>query len=147
MVNRFPLCRTTAKANIRPLIISEYGMISPVLTSKHRKHNLRIYRRIRVNDFHLIVCPNTAQVFETDHTYKAMIQSLDPRTQQYEHPALIKAFIAALFYARHAPAAIYYKYFKPVPIITMAFILTIVSFIFYSARLLECVSGSTHYGH
>jgi hypothetical protein len=55
-----------------------------------------------------------------------MQQSLDPCEGHYEHPAVLKAFIAGLFYAPHSPAAVYNKYFKPVPIVTMAFVLTIV---------------------
>ncbi|EUC67551.1 hypothetical protein RSOL_551110, partial [Rhizoctonia solani AG-3 Rhs1AP] len=106
IMNRLAGARTQVKVFIWPIVKDEYGFRSPAMTEVDVEQNKAIYKRIRENNFHLM--------------------SLDPREGQYEHHAVWRCMVEGLFYAPHAPVAVYHEYFRPaLPTITVAFVLTI----------------------
>jgi hypothetical protein len=59
--------RTCAKANMRPIIKSDFDFRSPAMTASDVKHNRRIYQSIRVNNFHLMVSTIFRQTYSLLH--------------------------------------------------------------------------------
>ncbi|CAE7233303.1 unnamed protein product [Rhizoctonia solani] len=101
--------RGLVRDRLRQLTVFMYGLHNPPLNEAQRLENEQMIARAVPIAFH---CFDISQ----------------PRSRQYEHPIIQRAIATGLFYSPDSIGAVYHSYFDPMPLPTVAFILTTIQF-------------------
>lgn len=129
-MNRVATFRGKVKERVRSVIEHMFDLRYPPLSEEDVQHNRELVKKLNPNTFHCRVCMSLlhgASMLTTDRP-----QVFDPRSGHYEHPAIWRALAAAIFHNRDAIGVLHREYFNPLPIPTMAFVLTTVCHLFHT---------------
>ncbi|KAG8731526.1 hypothetical protein FRC12_019692 [Ceratobasidium sp. 428] len=105
MINSLATGRGRFKDPVRPLVEYRLGFIKPPMTNEDVNHNLEVFNSAHPNMFHCL-CQN-------------------PIYGHYENDLLKHAIAVTEFANPNAPGAAHSKWFNPVPLTTVVFVLAI----------------------
>ncbi|KAG8696305.1 hypothetical protein FRC08_007248 [Ceratobasidium sp. 394] len=108
MVNNLATGRGRFKDPVRPLVQHTLKLLKPALTDEDVNHNLEIFCLVHPNTFHCM--------------------RFSPPYGHYEGTLLTHAIATTMFYSPTAVGVLYREFFNPMPLTTVAFVLSIVQF-------------------
>lgn len=131
MVNALATGRGRFKDPVRYLIRSKLGFIKPALTPEDVNHNLELFARIHPNAFHCAVS-NTIPLLDVSLSHSNVSQEYSPPRGHYESDLLTQAIADTMFSGPNAIGVEHRELFNPMPLTTVAFVLALVSWEFFS---------------
>ncbi|KAG8734100.1 hypothetical protein FRC10_011941 [Ceratobasidium sp. 414] len=108
LVNNMATGRGRFKDPVRPLVLHTFKLLKPALTDEDVNHNLKTFLLIHPNTFH---CTR-----------------FTPPYGHYENDLVTEAIATTMFYSPTAVGVVYREFFNPMPLTTVAFVLSIIQF-------------------
>ncbi|KAG9076827.1 hypothetical protein FRC06_009302, partial [Ceratobasidium sp. 370] len=108
MVNNLATGRGRFKDPIRPLVQHTLDLWKPASTDEDVNHNLQIFMLVHPNTFHCT--------------------KFSPPYGHYESDLLTQAIATTMFCSPTAVGVVYHEFFDPMPLTTVAFVLSIIQF-------------------